>query len=85
MAILARRLGADVLATGHTLDDQLVYALKDLSALHVAGSRSRPYLPLVVGFVVLSVGLFVWFWPVLTGGPLSDEAFRLRAWFPSWT
>jgi dolichyl-phosphate-mannose--protein O-mannosyl transferase len=63
----------------------LVYALKDLSELHVAGSRSRPYLPLVVGFVVLSVGLFAWFWPALTGGPLSDEAFRLRAWFPSWT
>lgn len=62
-----------------------VYALKDLSEMHVAGSRSRPYLPFVVGFVVLSVGLFVWFWPTLTGGPLSDEAFRLRAWFPSWT
>jgi dolichyl-phosphate-mannose--protein O-mannosyl transferase len=63
----------------------LVYALKDLSEMHVAGSRSRPYLPLVVGFVALSVGLFAWFWPALTGGPLSDEAFRLRAWFPSWT
>jgi dolichyl-phosphate-mannose--protein O-mannosyl transferase len=62
-----------------------VYALKDLSEMHVAGSRSRPYLPFVVGFVLLSVGLFVWFWPVLTGGSLSDEAFRLRAWFPSWT
>ena len=62
-----------------------VYALKDVSELHVAGSRSRPYLPFAIGFVVLSVGLFVWFWPTLTGGPLSDEAFRLRAWFPSWT
>ena len=62
-----------------------VYALKDLSEMHVAGSRSRPYLPFVVGFVVLSVGLFAWFWPALTGGPLSEEAFRLRAWFPSWT
>lgn len=62
-----------------------VYALKDLSELHVAGSRSRPYLPFAVGFVVLSVGLFVWFWPALTGGELSDAAFRLRAWFPSWT
>jgi dolichyl-phosphate-mannose--protein O-mannosyl transferase len=62
-----------------------VYALKDLSEMHVAGSRSRPYLPFVVGFVVLSVGLFVWFWPALTGGLLTDEAFRLRAWFPSWT
>jgi len=62
-----------------------VYALRNLSEMHVAGSRSRPYLPFVVGFVMLSVGLFVWFWPVLTGGPLSDEAFRLRTWFPSWT
>jgi tRNA(Ile)-lysidine synthase TilS/MesJ len=30
MALVARRMGADVLATGHTLDDQLVYALKNL-------------------------------------------------------
>jgi dolichyl-phosphate-mannose-protein mannosyltransferase len=61
-----------------------VYALKHLSELHVAGSRSRPYLPLVVGFVVVSVGLFIWFWPTLTGGPLSDEAFSYRSWFPTW-
>lgn len=62
-----------------------VSALKDVSEMHVAGSRSRPYLPFAVGFIVLSVGLFVWFWPALTGGSLSDAAFRLRAWFPSWT
>jgi dolichyl-phosphate-mannose--protein O-mannosyl transferase len=62
-----------------------VAVLRWLSELRVAGSRSRPYLPIVVGFVVLSVGLFVWFWPVLTGGTLSDQAFRLRAWFPGWT
>ncbi|HEU4526769.1 MAG TPA: phospholipid carrier-dependent glycosyltransferase [Actinomycetota bacterium] len=62
-----------------------VYALQDVAEIRVAGSRSRPYLPFVVGFVVLSVGLFVWFWPALTGGPLSDAAFRLRAWFPTWT
>lgn len=63
----------------------IVAVLRWLSELRVAGSRSRPYLPLVVGFVALSVGLFVWFWPVLTGAALSDEAFRLRAWFPGWT
>lgn len=62
-----------------------VYALRDVSVLHVAGSRSRPYLPFAIGFVLVSVGLFVWFWPALTGGPLSDAAFRLRAWFPTWT
>ena len=62
-----------------------VYALRDLSEAHVAGSRSRPWLPVVVGFVILSVGLFFWFWPVLTGGPLSGTAWKLRSWFYSWT
>jgi dolichyl-phosphate-mannose--protein O-mannosyl transferase len=56
-----------------------------MSEAHIAGSRSRPWLPVAVGFVVVSVGLFLWFWPVLTGGPLSGYAFSLRAWFPSWT
>jgi len=40
---------------------------------------------LAVGFVVACVGLFLWFWPALTGSPLSGYAFSLRAWFPSWT
>jgi dolichyl-phosphate-mannose-protein mannosyltransferase len=62
-----------------------IYALRHLSEAHIAGSRSRPWLPLAVGFVVVSVGLFLWFWPVLTGSPLSGYAFSLRAWFPSWT
>jgi dolichyl-phosphate-mannose-protein mannosyltransferase len=70
-----------------------VYALRDLadvrySALHSIGRAERtvrPYLPVAAGFVVTAVGLFVWFWPVLTGAPVSDEAWTLRAWFPSWT
>lgn len=70
-----------------------LYAVRDLSevryeSLHaagVAGRSVRPYLPLAVGFVVIAVGLFVWFWPTLTGGPLSDEGWMVRAWFPSWT
>jgi dolichyl-phosphate-mannose-protein mannosyltransferase len=70
-----------------------VYALKELSevryeALHAAGNAARsvrPYLPLAVTFVVAAVGVFVWFWPALTGGPLSDEDWLLRAWFPTWT
>jgi dolichyl-phosphate-mannose--protein O-mannosyl transferase len=61
-----------------------VYLIRDLSQMHVAGSRSRPYLPVSIAFVVVSVGLFVWFWPTLSGGPLSDAAWHLRAWFPGW-
>jgi dolichyl-phosphate-mannose-protein mannosyltransferase len=62
-----------------------VYTLRDLSGAHIAGSRSRPWLPLAAGFIVVSVGLFLWFWPVLTAHPLSADAFSLRAWFPTWT
>jgi dolichyl-phosphate-mannose-protein mannosyltransferase len=61
-----------------------VYLIRDLSQMHVAGSRSRPYLPVAVGFVVVSVALFVWFWPVLTGGLVNGTGWQLRAWFPSW-
>jgi dolichyl-phosphate-mannose--protein O-mannosyl transferase len=38
-----------------------------------------------IGFVVVAVGLFVWFWPALTGGPLSDVDWARRAWFRTWT
>jgi dolichyl-phosphate-mannose--protein O-mannosyl transferase len=70
-----------------------VYALRDLSEVRFEGLRStereprvvRPYLPVAIGFVVVAVGLFVWFWPVLTGGPLGDADWARRAWFPSWT
>jgi dolichyl-phosphate-mannose--protein O-mannosyl transferase len=61
-----------------------VYALRDLSEMHVAGSRSRPYLPFVVGFVAASVILFIWFWPILTAAPLTEAEFKLRYWFTSW-
>jgi dolichyl-phosphate-mannose--protein O-mannosyl transferase len=61
-----------------------VYAIRDLSEMHVAGSRSRPYMPVAVGFVVLSVVAFAWFWPVLTGAPLTEAGWKLRYWFTSW-
>ena len=62
----------------------VVYALRDLSEVHVMGSRSRPFLPFVVGYVGACVILFFWFWPILTAGPLTEAGFNLRAWFPSW-
>jgi dolichyl-phosphate-mannose--protein O-mannosyl transferase len=61
-----------------------VYAIRDLSEMRVAGSRSHPYLPVAVGFVVLSVLAFAWFWPTLTGAPLTDAGFKLRYWFTTW-
>lgn len=61
-----------------------LYTIRHLSEMHVAGSRARPYLPVAVGFVVLSVLAFAWFWPTLTGAPLTEEGWRLRYWFTSW-
>ena len=61
-----------------------VYAIRDLSEMRVAGSRSRPYLPVAVGFVVLSVLAFAWFWPTLTGAPITEAGWKLRYWFTSW-
>jgi dolichyl-phosphate-mannose-protein mannosyltransferase len=60
------------------------YVVRDLATMRVAGSRSRPFLPVAVGFVAASVALFVFFWPVLTGYPLSHTAWSARMWFRSW-
>jgi dolichyl-phosphate-mannose--protein O-mannosyl transferase len=67
-----------------------VYALSlsevRVEALRSTASRLGPCKPHPVAVVVLvAVGLFAWFWPVLTGGPLSDADWMRRAWFPSWT
>ncbi len=60
------------------------YVVRDLATMRVAGSRSRPFLPLAVGFVAASVGLFVFFWPILNAYPLSHAAWSARMWFRSW-
>lgn len=62
-----------------------LYAVRDLSEVRVEGARERPFVPLAAGYVVLAVGLFAFFWPMLTGGPLTDAAWKLRQWFPGWT
>jgi dolichyl-phosphate-mannose-protein mannosyltransferase len=56
----------------------LVYALRDLSEVRV-GRATLAWV--AAGIVVASVGLFVFFWPVLVGQPVSHAAWQLRIWF----
>lgn len=64
------------------------YLLRDLARVRLAGAGSaeeergvRPFLPLAVGLVVVAVGLFAFFWPVLTGRPMTTDAWSRRMWF----
>lgn len=71
-----------------------VFAIRRLSETRLESLRPssslrpravRPYVPVAVGFVVLAVVLFAWFWPVMTGGSLSDADWVRRRWFSTWT
>lgn len=47
-------------------------------------STYHPYRPFVWIYVAAVVLLFLWFWPVLTGGQISDVRWRLIVWFNTW-
>jgi dolichyl-phosphate-mannose-protein mannosyltransferase len=59
-----------------------VYALRDLARL--GGPDRRIFVPTVGALMIVAVGLFVFFWPVLTGQNISRDAWELRIWFGSW-
>jgi dolichyl-phosphate-mannose-protein mannosyltransferase len=54
-----------------------------LDALWRAGGHWRRE---AIGFVILSLGLFGWFWPILSAAALGDGAnsFQRWMWLPSW-
>ncbi|HXJ63573.1 MAG TPA: hypothetical protein VNN79_07445 [Actinomycetota bacterium] len=60
------------------------YMIRDLSKMRLQGSTSRPFLPVAIGLVILSVALFAWFFPVLSGMPLTVSAWKARIWFGGW-
>ncbi len=69
------------------------YTAKDLWETHlvvqgddgeVIRSARHPYRPFVWIYLATAVGLFVWFYPVLTGRPVSLEHYRWVVWFRSW-
>jgi dolichyl-phosphate-mannose-protein mannosyltransferase len=44
----------------------------------------HPYRPVAWAVVLAAVGLFIWFWPVLTWMEISDAHLKLILWFPGW-
>lgn len=40
--------------------------------------------PVAIALVVVALGLAAWFWPMLTAGWMSPDAWELRSWFPTW-
>ena len=61
-----------------------VFALKRLAEFRIGLDRVRAVAPIAGFLTVASVGLFVFFLPVLTGAPISYEMWKARIWFPSW-
>ncbi|HEY7400045.1 MAG TPA: phospholipid carrier-dependent glycosyltransferase [Actinomycetota bacterium] len=47
-------------------------------------SRRHPYRPIAWVYLALAVGLFIWFFPVLTGEAISLGHWRLIVWFRGW-
>ena len=59
------------------------YALRDLSRVRLS-TGARPFAPVAGLLVAISVGLFLFFYPVLVGRTISLPAWHLRIWFNSW-
>jgi dolichyl-phosphate-mannose-protein mannosyltransferase len=58
------------------------YGLRDLS--RVGAPDRRIFVPTVAALLIVAVGLFAFFWPVLTAQHMPREAWELRIWFDSW-
>jgi len=47
-------------------------------------SAVHPYRPVAVLMVMAAVFLFIWFYPVLTGIPISPSWYKAIVWLRSW-
>jgi len=70
-----------------------VYAVRHLADARIVLSRpgggtveseAHPYRPIAWLMVVAAVFLFIWFYPVLTGLPISPSWYKAIVWFRSW-
>lgn len=47
-------------------------------------STAYVYRPFVWIYIAAAVLVFAWFWPILTGGQISDLRYPTIVWFPGW-
>ena len=63
----------------------VILALQDVLGASSADSLLRQVgLGAACLYMALVAATFVFFWPVLTGEPLSHAEWLRRMWFPSW-
>jgi dolichyl-phosphate-mannose--protein O-mannosyl transferase len=62
----------------------LAYAARDLTEVRLGEERTRAFAPLGALIVAASVGVFIFFLPILTGRTISYAAWHARIWFGSW-
>jgi dolichyl-phosphate-mannose-protein mannosyltransferase len=62
----------------------VTYGLREMWEARIGENQVRGLRPAVVLLVVAAVGMFVFFFPVLTGWKLSYDSWRLRMWFKTW-
>jgi dolichyl-phosphate-mannose--protein O-mannosyl transferase len=60
------------------------FGLKDMWEARIGEDRVRALAPLAALLVVASVGMFVFFFPILTGRTISYQAWHTRMWFRTW-
>jgi dolichyl-phosphate-mannose--protein O-mannosyl transferase len=49
-----------------------------------AVSTRYVFRPFVVAYLIVVVAAFIWFWPILTAGRISDLHLRTIVWFRWW-
>jgi dolichyl-phosphate-mannose--protein O-mannosyl transferase len=59
----------------------LVFVLRDIAASRISGRVTVPAVAVVLAVVV---GVFVFFWPVLTGDTVTYESWGARMWLDGW-
>jgi dolichyl-phosphate-mannose--protein O-mannosyl transferase len=62
----------------------VTYGLREMWEARIGENRVWGLRPAVIVLVLAAVGMFAFFFPVLTGWKLSYDSWRLRMWFRTW-